>query len=89
MPFETLWPIVRDELARLGELSTGGLLFGRRELALQLLLALTGGGLGLLLLRAALTPRRGLRNRVAVPAIYWSGGYRMRGRGFGSHVRTR
>ncbi len=69
MPFETLWPIVRDELARLGELSTGGLLFGRRELALQLLLALTGGGLGLLLLRAALTPRRGWRNRVAVPAI--------------------
>lgn len=71
----TLWPIVRDELMRVGELAAGGVLFGRRDLAITLLLVIAGGSAGLLLLRSSIraglsgTSFRRSRNRIAVPAL--------------------
>ena len=68
MPYAALWARLREELAHVTELGSTNLLFGRRDLALTLLMALAGAGLALLVLRTAVR-RGGARNRVSVPAI--------------------
>ncbi|MGE3509125.1 MAG: VWA domain-containing protein [Vicinamibacterales bacterium] len=68
IPYGALWARVREELARVNELGTTDLLFGRRDLGITLLLVIIGISVALLVLRTAMQAR-GARNRVAVPAL--------------------
>lgn len=77
IPIAALWERMREELGRISEIWASDLLFGRRDLAVTLLLVLIGGSLTMLLLRSAVR-RTTVRNRVGVPALLG----RMRGSWF-------
>ena len=68
IPYAALAERVREELTRVGDLGGPEILFGRRDLAVVLLLVLTGISVALLLVRTGLE-RRTPRDRVALPAI--------------------
>ncbi len=68
IPYEALAARVREELARVVDLGASNFLFGRRDLAVTLLLVLIGASVALLFVRTGLR-RRAIRDRVALPAI--------------------